>query len=62
LVSSNSHKEKFEIVGANEGNPIERKISYNSPLGQMLLDKPEGAFVEIDTPSGKVKYKIIKID
>jgi transcription elongation factor GreA len=62
LLSSDSRKEKFEIVGANEGNPIEGKISYNSPLGKVLLDKPEGAFVEIDTPSGKVKYKIIKID
>ncbi len=62
FVSSNSHKEKFEIVGANEANPIAGKISYNSPLGKILMDKPEGAQVEIKTPEGKTKYKIVKIE
>jgi len=61
FVSSNSHKEKFEIVGSNEGNPLEGKISYNSPLGKVLLDKPEGANVEFETPGGRVKYRILKI-
>ncbi len=61
-VLSDHIPEKFQIVGANESNPLEGKISYNSPLGRMLLDKPEGTMVEIETPGGKTKYKIIKIE
>ena len=61
-VISDDTPEKFQIVGANESDPLEGKISYNSPLGKILIDKPEGAIVELVTPSGKIKYKILKID
>ena len=53
--------EKFEIVGAAEADPLAGKISVESPIGKALLNKPKGAIVEIETPRGKVKYKIAKI-
>ncbi len=53
--------EKFEIVGAVEADPISGKISSESPIGKALLNKPKGAIVEIETPQGKIKYKIVKI-
>jgi transcription elongation factor GreA len=53
--------EKFEIVGAVEADPLAGKISVESPIGKALLNKPKGAIVEIETPQGKIKYKIAKI-
>ena len=53
--------EKFEIVGAVEADPLSGKISSESPIGKALMNKPKGAIVEIETPLGKVKYKIAKI-
>jgi transcription elongation factor GreA len=53
--------EKFEIVGAAEADPLAGKISVESPIGKALLNKPKGAVVEIETPQGKIKYKIAKI-
>lgn len=51
----------FEIVGSNEANPSERKISNESPIGQALMGACEGDSVDVDTPSGIVKYKIISV-
>ena len=54
-------KEEFKIVGVGEGAPLENKISIESPLGKALLNRTKGEIVEVDTPSGKIKYKILKI-
>ncbi|MDD3170526.1 MAG: transcription elongation factor GreA [Candidatus Paceibacterota bacterium] len=51
----------FEIVGEEEADPIENRLSFKSPLGQALLNKPRGAQVEITTPKGVTKYKVLKI-
>lgn len=61
LVSSGRDKEQFIIVGPAEINPLEGKISVDSPLGKALLDKPKGAEITVETPEGKKKYKIVKI-
>lgn len=62
LIDSGDKTEKFQVVGTEEANPMEGKISYQSPLGQALMDKKAGAKIKIDTPDGKIQYKIIKID
>jgi len=54
--------EKFEIVSPAEADPLTGKISSESPLGKVLLNKPKGAIVEVLTPTGKIKYKILKIE
>ncbi len=51
----------FEIVGSNEANPAERKISNESPIGQALIGANTGDAVDVETPSGVVKYEIISI-
>jgi transcription elongation factor GreA len=51
----------YEIVGANEANPAEGKISNDSPLGQAFLGKKKGDEVFVDVPRGKLKYKIMAI-
>ncbi len=62
LVSSGHQKEKFKIVGAEEANPLEGKISANSPLGKALLKKTKGEAVLVQTPEGNLEYKILKIE
>lgn len=52
----------FNIVGENEANPLESKISYKSPIGSPLLGKKKGDKINIDAPSGKTSCKIISIE
>lgn len=55
-------EETFHIVGAPEANPIEKKISHESPLGQALMGKKIGEKIEVEAPVGKLIYTILKID
>lgn len=51
----------FGIVGATEVNIAENKISNESPVGKALMGKKKGEEVEVETPGGVVKYKIMSI-
>jgi transcription elongation factor GreA len=48
-------------VGSRESKPEASLISNESPLGKAFLGKKAGDTVEIETPKGKAKYKILKI-
>lgn len=56
-------KEKvvYTIVTAQEANPLEGKISAESPIGSALLGKKRGAKVRIQTPADSLLYKIVSI-
>jgi transcription elongation factor GreA len=58
-VSGKEHT--YEIVGEWEADPMKKKISHTSPLGQALFGKKMGEAVEFEAPAGKVIYKIKKI-
>lgn len=62
LVGVGWKREKFKIVGAEEANPLEGKISIESPMGKAFLHQPKGTVVEVHAPEGTVQYKIIKIE
>lgn len=51
----------FVIVGSTEADPINGKISLESPIGSALLNHKVGDEIEIDLPAGKSIYKIIDI-
>jgi len=51
----------FTIVGSQEAEPEEGKISTESPLGKAFLGHKPGDIVEVKTPRGKMKYKILSI-
>lgn len=51
----------FTIVGSEEADPDEGRISNESPLGTALLRKKVGDVVDVKTPSKNIKYNIIKI-
>jgi transcription elongation factor GreA len=54
--------EVFTIVGASEANPKEGLISYESPLGQALLNKHAGEDVIVKAPAGELRFRIIKVN
>ncbi|MFC1623451.1 transcription elongation factor GreA [Patescibacteria group bacterium] len=51
----------FHIVGSNEADPGEYKISNESPIGKALLGKEKGDKAEVETPAGKMTYEIVSI-
>ena len=60
-VDINGQKDTFQIVGEFEADPMNKKLSQNSPIGQALIDKKIGDLIEINIPAGKIQYKIIEI-
>jgi len=61
-IKSNNDTEIFNIVGSAEAKPQEGKISNESPLGRAFLGRKIGDEVEVKSPGGITKYKIIKIE
>lgn len=54
-------EETFHIVGAPEADPMNKKISHESPLGTSLMGKKVGEKVDMETPSGKITYTILSV-
>ena len=54
--------QKYRIVGKEEADPKLGKISNESPLGKLLLGKKAGESIEMRTSSGKIDYKVLKIE
>ena len=50
------------IVGSQEANPMECRISDDSPFGKALLSHKVGDIVEVDAPIGVLKYKILTVE
>jgi transcription elongation factor GreA len=57
----NGDTRTFQVVGTVEADPLNGKISDESPIGQALLGKKLGEEVEIKTPAETTIYKIIEI-
>ena len=51
----------FKLVGSTEAKSLENKISNEAPLGKALIGKVAGDEVEVETPSGIMKYKVINV-
>ncbi|KKP77944.1 MAG: hypothetical protein A2271_04980 [Candidatus Moranbacteria bacterium RIFOXYA12_FULL_35_19] len=61
-VKFNGSEMEFQIVGSNEANPGEMKISNESPMGKAFMNHMKGDKVEVDTPTGKMKYEILDVN
>ena len=59
--SAERGEQKFTIVGAAEADPIQGFISNESPLGTAFIGRKKDEEVEVKTPSGVAKYKILEI-
>lgn len=54
-------KEVFTVVGEWEADPMNKKISHQSPLGKVLIGKKVGEKVQVEAPAGKLTYHIIEV-
>lgn len=53
----------YQVVGSEEADMQQRKISHMSPLGEAMMGKSEGETFTFTTPSGgKMSYKILKVE
>ena len=52
---------EYHIVGSAEANPVEFKLSNESPVGRAIIGHKKGETVEVTTPRGSLKYKILEI-
>ena len=52
---------EYKIVGSTEANSLKGKISNESPVGKALIGAKKGQTVEVEAPSGVLKYKILEI-
>ena len=52
---------EYRIVGSAEANPAELKLSNESPVGKAIIGHKKGETVEVTTPRGSLKYKILEI-
>ena len=55
-------KHKYSIVGTEEANMAEQKISYVSPLGEAMMGKKKGETFAFTTPNGTMSYKILSVE
>lgn len=53
--------EEYRIVGSQEANPFNNKISNESPIAMAILGKKVGDMAEVDSPNGTYKVKIVKV-
>ncbi|HWQ46056.1 MAG TPA: transcription elongation factor GreA, partial [Longilinea sp.] len=51
----------YYLVGPKEADPLNGRISYESPIGKALLGHKEGERVLVETPNGTLPLKIVKI-
>ena len=50
---------EYKIVGSTDANSLKGKISNESPVGKALIGAQKGDTVEVETPAGMIKYKIV---
>ncbi len=60
-VTENDEPETYTIVGSTEADPLEHKISNESPIGSALLGKEKNEVVKVKVPAGIFEYKILKV-
>ena len=56
-----SEELEYKIVGSTEANIAANKISNESPIGKALIGKKKGQKITVDSPSGELKFKILKV-
>lgn len=54
--------EVFAIVGSQEANPMENRISDDSPFGRALLGRLIGEIVEVEAPAGTIRVEILDVN
>jgi len=53
---------EYSIVGTNESDPMRGRISDRSPIGSAMIGKVVGDIVNVTTPGGEIKFKILSVE
>ena len=51
----------YNIVGSNQADPLEKKISDQSPIGRALMGKKAGDSVSVTAPAGELHFKVLEV-
>ena len=51
----------YSIVGSNQADPLEQKISDQSPIGRALMGKKAGDSVTVTAPAGELRFKVLEV-
>jgi len=62
IQEGDSPAETYHLVGAKEADPTNGKISNESPIGMALAGHRTGDIVEVQTPGGSLRFKVLKIE
>ena len=54
-------QETYQVVGSQEADPMNGRISEESPFGKALLGKSVGELVIVEAPAGNIEYKVLEI-
>lgn len=60
-VERNGNEVEYKIVGSNEADPFDNKISDMSPVGRALIGAKKGDTVCVEVPSGMVNLKVLDV-
>lgn len=60
-VTDQDEPETYTIVGSMEADPLDHKISNESPIGKALLGHSKGESVDVEAPAGMYTYEIVKV-
>lgn len=62
FVGDDDEEEEYKIVGTVEADPMNNRISNESPVGKAIIGHRAGDIVDVESPSGIVQYEILKVD
>ena len=57
-----SEEERYQLVGPLEANPVEGRISNESPLGKVLLGVKVGEVVRVNAPRGVTEFRVLRVE
>ena len=55
-------REKYRLVGSSESEPLNNKLSIDSPIGQALVNREVGNKITLEVPAGTVTIEILEIE
>lgn len=61
ILYDDDEEEEYSIVGTNEADPFENKISNESPIAVAVMGRKEGDTVLVESPNGSFSVKIVKV-
>ena len=55
-------EETYQVVGSQEADPMNGRISEESPFGKALLGKAIGEIAVVEAPAGNIEYEVVAIE